>query len=656
MRFYGRGSISWRAVFFVGMALLLATIGTTSSGAGAQERCSSPRDVVTRAEWVPFKGSSEVVQTWANPRWTHNGIPALDVGLFYERLYSPGNGVVTDVGYSDGPGGYYIDIYFEDDDRTVSVFHMSGPSPLSRCEFVSTGEYIGTTGESNGVPAHLHYQETPGYQIGLPRAERVDFGPMYALDSAGRRIVYPQAAGFTSWLEADPFLVGRWVMSNSGYDDDYCTNDSINYDGDLMPVLDVVLDSAVPVAGTNDGFNCSYLWANYKANPLATDRITWESDLQGRRQLECYVPRSNADATVEYRVLVDLTSAHKVKVDQGEVGGWVALGEYDVRERLRVTLSDNAGGGPVGSKVGFSVCGTRLVREELAETDGAIQVAVVESGSLLAVRECASTSCRRTALLEPGAALDVLCSDPEGGRHETTDAGWFSTSWLKTTQNTWVPSSWVRRINSSDTIPACANIGEKLHRASKVFCGGLEATVVGTPENDVIYGSDRVDVISGLQGDDQIFGLGGDDVICGGMGNDTLYGGQGFDIMYGAQGNDFIYSSDGASASQRMDVRGARIFGGAGNDQIYGSNRWDRMQGGSGNDALFGFAGRDWLRGGPGSDDLRGGTNVDDLHGGNGNDRIEIEGGDFVRGGAGKRDHCPVLRFSKDQYVVSCEL
>lgn len=192
--------------------------------------------------------------------------------------------------------------------------------------------------------------------------------------------------------------------------------------------------------------------------------------------------------------------------------------------------------------------------------------------------------------------------------------------------------------------------------ARSAICGGLEATVVGTPGNDTLTGTAGADVIAGLQGDDTIHGLSGDDIICGGMGNDILYGGLGFDVIYGAQGNDIIYAANGAAATNRADELGARLFGGAGDDAIYGTNRWDRMQGGAGADDLFGFEGRDWMRGGADEDTLIGGGNIDDLHGGNGNDRIVIEGDDTVRGGAGARDTCVIPTDRTLTEIRSCEL
>ena len=167
------------------------------------------------------------------------------------------------------------------------------------------------------------------------------------------------------------------------------------------------------------------------------------------------------------------------------------------------------------------------------------------------------------------------------------------------------------------------------------LCNGLPATIVGTPNNDVLVGTGGNDVIFAREGNDTIRSLAGDDVVCAGKGNDVVFGGGGFDIIFGAQGDDWLYAANGASPAERADTRGARMFGGAGNDHLIGSARWDRMQGGLGFDELYGYEGQDWIRAGGGNDFVDGGPATDDLHGGNGNDTIQLTSGDDVRGGAG---------------------
>jgi RTX calcium-binding nonapeptide repeat (4 copies)/Domain of unknown function DUF11 len=110
--------------------------------------------------------------------------------------------------------------------------------------------------------------------------------------------------------------------------------------------------------------------------------------------------------------------------------------------------------------------------------------------------------------------------------------------------------------NNSDTEATTVN---------PVTCGGLAATIVGTPGNDVINGTNGPDVIHGLSGNDRIEGKGGNDVICGGPGHDDLYGNDGNDRLFGEEGNDFL-------------------SGGNGNDTLDGGPGTDRLRGDAGTD------------------------------------------------------------------------
>ena len=92
---------------------------------------------------------------------------------------------------------------------------------------------------------------------------------------------------------------------------------------------------------------------------------------------------------------------------------------------------------------------------------------------------------------------------------------------------------------------------------SGAHCGGLPATQVGTPGNDVIVGTPLADVIVGFGGRDVIRGGAGDDVICGNGGRDRLIGNQGDDILYGGNGRDRLIGSlgfDTARGGPQVDV------------------------------------------------------------------------------------------------------
>lgn len=134
-------------------------------------------------------------------------------------------------------------------------------------------------------------------------------------------------------------------------------------------------------------------------------------------------------------------------------------------------------------------------------------------------------------------------------------------------------------------------------------CNGLPATIVGTPGDDVIYGTNGSDVIVGLGGNDIIYGGNGDDVICGGSGDDIIEGGNGNDTLIGGFGNDSIDGGNGNDS----------LTGNDGNDALLGQNGNDILDGGNGNDTLIGHNGNDILTGGIGSDSFSG-NNGNDIY------------------------------------------
>jgi Ca2+-binding RTX toxin-like protein len=70
-------------------------------------------------------------------------------------------------------------------------------------------------------------------------------------------------------------------------------------------------------------------------------------------------------------------------------------------------------------------------------------------------------------------------------------------------------------------------------------CLGADATVNGDPDGDgVVAGTPEGDVILGTEGDDTINAGGGDDRICGLGGNDTIKGEDGYDRTDGGAGDD----------------------------------------------------------------------------------------------------------------------
>lgn len=125
---------------------------------------------------------------------------------------------------------------------------------------------------------------------------------------------------------------------------------------------------------------------------------------------------------------------------------------------------------------------------------------------------------------------------------------------------------------------------ERVHR-----CRGIQATIIGTPGDDVLEGGVGNDVVVGLDGNDELATHSGVDTVCAGGGDDVVRVGS--SPVTGTWGNVAV--------------------GGPGNDVIHGGPAWDQLFGGPGDDRLYGRGGHDLIRGGGGNDRLvgnRGGT------------------------------------------------
>jgi Ca2+-binding RTX toxin-like protein len=109
--------------------------------------------------------------------------------------------------------------------------------------------------------------------------------------------------------------------------------------------------------------------------------------------------------------------------------------------------------------------------------------------------------------------------------------------------------------------------------ADPVFCNGVEATIVGTDQADIINGTEGDDVIAALAGDDAVLGFGGNDLMCAGDGKDTVVGGVGDDTIFGEQRADYLYGNDGndtivSGRTRPVDYPWDLIDGGAGDDTL----------------------------------------------------------------------------------------
>lgn len=115
-------------------------------------------------------------------------------------------------------------------------------------------------------------------------------------------------------------------------------------------------------------------------------------------------------------------------------------------------------------------------------------------------------------------------------------------------------------------------------------CRGRDATLVGTPGDDALSGTDRRDVIVARGGDDRIRARGGKDVVCGADGADRIRGGKGRDVLVGGAGPDRLFGGPGRD----------RLIGGTPGSEVPsppGTTDSDRCVGGRGHDSREGCGG-----------------------------------------------------------------
>jgi len=102
-------------------------------------------------------------------------------------------------------------------------------------------------------------------------------------------------------------------------------------------------------------------------------------------------------------------------------------------------------------------------------------------------------------------------------------------------------------------------------------CGGVRATIVGTPGDDRLRGTPQQDVVVARGGDDVVRGLRGNDLICGGPGRDRLLGQGGSDRLFGQGGADTLKGgTDAETAGEGFNMRGDTLDGGPGSDVLVG--------------------------------------------------------------------------------------
>lgn len=100
--------------------------------------------------------------------------------------------------------------------------------------------------------------------------------------------------------------------------------------------------------------------------------------------------------------------------------------------------------------------------------------------------------------------------------------------------------------------------------AAGASCDGRSATIVGTPQNDLLLGGPAPDVVAALGGHDVVRGRAGDDHLCGGPGRDRVFGGPGDDVLVGGGHADVLFGGPGSDALRGGPGRDACFLGAAG--------------------------------------------------------------------------------------------
>jgi Ca2+-binding RTX toxin-like protein len=126
--------------------------------------------------------------------------------------------------------------------------------------------------------------------------------------------------------------------------------------------------------------------------------------------------------------------------------------------------------------------------------------------------------------------------------------------------------------------------------------------IIGSGLNDTLTGDANANLLDGGAGNDTINGGAGNDTAIGGAGNDTMNGGDGIDTL--------DYSGATAAVTINLATTAAQITGGAGTDTI---SSFENLIGSAFNDTLTGTGGNNIIVGGAGNDTMNGGAGIDTL-------------------------------------------
>jgi Ca2+-binding RTX toxin-like protein len=138
---------------------------------------------------------------------------------------------------------------------------------------------------------------------------------------------------------------------------------------------------------------------------------------------------------------------------------------------------------------------------------------------------------------------------------------------------------------------------------------------------DVLIGTNDDDWIYGLKAEDVIWAAGGNDHVSGGSGADLMMGGDGWDtLVYSASPGGVIVSlatgtGSGWDAEGDMFAGFEAVIASPYDDILVGDDWTNSLQGGYGDDILCGEGGDDHLWGGGDNDTLMGGSGADHLDG-----------------------------------------
>lgn len=103
-------------------------------------------------------------------------------------------------------------------------------------------------------------------------------------------------------------------------------------------------------------------------------------------------------------------------------------------------------------------------------------------------------------------------------------------------------------------------------------------SVIGSPGDDTIYGTDMANALSGMGGSDRIYGRGGrdtvqgdagDDVVDGGSGKDWVRAAPGVDVLRGGPGDDNLSNETSVGSGRYVAPTATRFVGGRGHDLLY---------------------------------------------------------------------------------------